>query len=460
MRTSEDTRRLAHERRRRTSTFSVARFVRYPPRSWYDLGSVTGTISAVDYLARVVDVELQERLSAQRAVLIEGPKACGKTETARQLAASEVLLDVDANAREAASVDPSLVLAGEMPRLIDEWQVEPAVWNHVRRWVDDRRGRFILTGSAVPADDATRHTGAARISRLRMRPMSLYETGRSTGEVSLAELLDGAATQAADSGIALPDLIEEVCRGGWPGFRDLGLVQARRAVRDYLDEVGRADISSVDGISRDPERVRRLLRSVARNVATRAPITTLAADAAGPGSTMTDNTARGYLAALSRLLIVEDQPAWTPHLRSRSDLRTTPARHFVDPSLAVAALSATPEQLQRDLRLFGLLFESLVVRDLRIYAQAFDGRVKQYRDNKGVEVDAIVETDDGRWAAFEIKLGQGRVQEGVDGLQRFVAKIDTARSGEPSALGVITGTGYGYVRSDGIHVVPIGSLKP
>jgi uncharacterized protein len=412
------------------------------------------------YRPRIVDTELIERLAAQGAVLIEGPKACGKTETARRLAASEVLLDVDANAREAASVDASLVLEGEMPRLVDEWQVEPAVWNHVRRWVDDKRGRFILTGSAVPADDATRHTGAARISRLRMRPMSVYETGQSNGQVSLAALMGGTATQAADPGLSLKDLIEIVCRGGWPGFLQLDFPQARRAVRDYLEEVRRADIGRVDGVKRDPERVRRLFQSLARNVATRAPVTTLAADAAEPGGTMTHNTASGYLAALARLMLIEDQPSWTPHLRSRSDLRTTPARHFVDPSLAVAALGATPEQLMRDLNSFGLLFESLVVRDLRVHAQAFGGRVKQYRDNKGVEVDAIVETDDGRWAAFEIKLGQGRVQEGVDGLQAFAAKIDTARSGAPAALGVIVGSGYGFVRADGIHVIPIGALGP
>jgi predicted AAA+ superfamily ATPase len=419
-----------------------------------------GLVGPMTYRSRVVDAELIDRLGAQGAVLIEGPKACGKTETARQVAASEVLLDVDPNAREAALVDPSLILAGEMPRLVDEWQLEPAVWNHVRRWVDDKRGRFILTGSAVPADDVTRHTGAARISRLRMRPMSLYEAGRSTGEVSLAELLNGTPTNVADPGLRLDDLIEEVCRGGWPGFRELGLTQARRAVRDYLDEVRRTDISAVDGITRDPERVRRLLQSLARNAATRTPVTRLASDAAEPGGTMTDATARGYLVALTRLMIVEDQPSWTPHLRSRSDLRTTPARHFVDPSLAVAALGATPEQLLRDLKAFGLLFESLVVRDLRIYAQAFDGRVKQYRDNKGVEVDAIVETDNGRWAAFEIKLAAGRVQEGVDSLRAFAAKVDTTKMGAPSVLGVVTGSGYGYVREDGVHVIPIGALGP
>ena len=411
------------------------------------------------YLPRLVDAELAARLTGWRAVLIEGPKACGKTETARQIAASEVLLDVDENARQAAAIDPSLLLAGEMPRLIDEWQLEPAVWNHVRRWVDDKKGRFILTGSALPADDATRHTGAGRISRLRMRPMSLSEAGRSSDQVSLAELMAGGATEATDPGLSLHDLIDEVSRGGWPGFRELDLVQARREVRDYLDEVRRVDINRVDGISRDPERVGRLLRSLARNVATRAPATTLAADTAGPGATVSDDTVRSYLAALTRLMIVEDQPSWTPHLRSRVDLRTTPARHFVDPSLAVAALGATPEQLLRDLELFGLLFESLVIRDLRIYAQTFDGHVKQYRDNKDLEVDAIVQTNDGRWAAFEVKLGPGRVQQGADSLEKFHAKVDTTQHGEPAVLGVIVGSGYGYVRSDGIHVIPIGALK-
>ncbi len=414
----------------------------------------------MSYRPRIVDSELTDRLAIGGAVLIEGPRACGKTETARQVAASEVLLDVDTNAREAASVDPALVLAGEMPRLLDEWQLEPALWNHVRRWVDDRRGQFILTGSAVPADDITRHTGAARISRLRMRPMSLFEAGRSTGKVSLAGLMGGGSTEAADPGVRVADLAEEISMGGWPGFRNLESSQARRGVRDYLNEVVRTDINEVDGVTRDPERVRRLLQSLARNVATRVPGTTLAADAAGPGGAMSEETVRAYLAALTRLMIVEDQPSWAPHLRSRVDLRTSPARHFVDPSLAVAALGATPEQLLQDLNLLGLLLESLVVRDLRIYAQGFDGVVKQYRDNKGVEVDAIVETDDGRWAAFEVKLGGRRVLEGVESLTRFASKIDTAKCGEPAVLGVIVGSGYGYVREDGVHVIPIGALGP
>jgi uncharacterized protein len=407
------------------------------------------------YVARVVDRELKELLTAQGAVLIEGPKACGKTETARQLAASEVLLDLDENARRAVALDPALVMDGEMPRLIDEWQLEPAIWNHVRRRVDEKRGQFILTGSAVPADDQTRHTGAGRIARLRMRPMSLFETGSNDGEVALRALIDGAPTRATDPGLSVEDLAEEVCRGGWPGLRHLTEAQTRRALRDYLDQIRRVDINLVGGVTRDPERVRSLLRSLARNVSTRVAATTLASD-----GSLNDDTVRDYLAALSRLMIVEDQPAWAPHLRSRVDLRTAPVRHFVDPSLAVAALGASPGSLLRDLNLFGLLFESLVVRDLRIYSQALGGQVRQYRDNKGLEIDAIVETDDGRWAAFEVKLGPTRIDEGAQALARFSRKVDTSRSGEPSVLGVITSHGYGYVRDDGIHVIPIGALAP
>jgi len=410
------------------------------------------------YLPRIADEELSNRLAAQGAVLIEGPKACGKTETARQVAQSEVLLDLDTNAREAAAVEPGLVLAGEMPRLIDEWQLEPAIWNHVRRWVDDKKGQFILTGSARPVDDETRHSGAGRIARMRMRPMTLSEAGRSTREISLADLMAGNESRASDPGLSLDDLIDEVCRGGWPALRDANLADARRAIRDYLNEVARTDINQVDGVTRDPERVQRLLASLGRNVAMRVSLTTLAAETAGPGSSMSDDTVRSYLSALSRLMVVEDQPAWKPHLRSKVDLRTTPARHFVDPSLAVAAISATPEQLKADLNYFGYLFESLVVRDLRVYAQAFDGQVKQYRDNKDLEVDAIVETDDGRWGAFEIKLGTGRIDEGVESLTKFHKKVDTAKCGEPAVLGVIVGSGYGYVRDDGIHVIPVGAL--
>jgi predicted AAA+ superfamily ATPase len=417
---------------------------------------------SAEYRARVVDHELAERLAAIGAVVIEGPKACGKTATARQIAGSEALLDVDANARAAVAVDPSLVLDGAPPRLIDEWQLAPAIWNHVRRAVDDRGapGQFILTGSALPADDVTRHTGAGRIARLRMRPMSLYETGVSTGRVSLAALLSAEPAQSPDPGTTVAQLAQEIAVGGWPGFRDLQPQQAQRAVRDYLEEVRRVDVARVGRSRRDPAKVGALMRSLARNVATHAAVTTLARDAGGADGPLTDDTVREYLDALARLMIVEDQPAWAPHLRSKYVLRSVAKRHFVDPSLAVAALRATPAELLRDLRLLGFLFESLVVRDLRVYGQANDAEVLQYRDSNGHEVDAIVRTHDGRWAAFEIKLGAGQVEEGVASLRRFVRQIDTERCGSPSCLGVIVSTGFGYAREDSVQVIPIGALGP
>lgn len=414
------------------------------------------------YRSRVVDTELASRLASIGALVIEGPKACGKTATARQIAASEVLLDVDANARRAIGVDPGLVLDGPVPRLIDEWQVEPEIWNHVRRAVDTRgaTGQFILTGSAVPADEVTRHTGAGRIARLRMRPMSLFETGHTNGAISLAELLAGTPARSPDPGLSVTDLAQRLTVGGWPGLLDMNVENASRAVRDYLDEIRRVDVGRVDGGRRDPEKVGRLLRSLARNTATYAAATTLALDAGGPDGALDDDTVRGYLAALDRLMITEDQPAWAPHLRSRSVLRSAVKRHFIDPSLAVAALRVTPERLLGDLRLTGFLFESLVVRDLRVYAQAADARVLQYRDNTGLEVDAVVETADGRWGAFEIKMGNRYVDDAARTLRRFAERIDNERSGSPAVLGVIVASGYGYVREDGVAVIPIASLRP
>ena len=415
-----------------------------------------------EYQSRIVDDELAARLKATGAVAIEGPKACGKTVTARQIAASEVLLDVDANAREAAAVDPALVLDGATPRLIDEWQLEPAIWNHVRRAVDDRHapGQFILAGSAVPPDDITRHTGAGRITRLRMRPMSLFESGVSSGGISLARLLAGEPPRSTDPGLGIADLAREIAIGGWPGFRGLAVEQALRAVRDYLEEIRRVDVSRVEERHRNPDKVGQLLRSLARNVATYAAATTLAGDTGGADSPLKDDTVSDYLEALRRLMIVEDQPTWAPHLRSKHAMRGAVKRHFVDPSLAVAALRATPAHLLRDIKLLGFLFESLVVRDLRIYAQAADAHVLQYRDSRGLEVDAIVEHADGRWAAFEVKLGSGQVDQAAATLHRLAEQIDTEVSGGPAALGVIVGTGYGHRREDGIMVIPVGALGP
>ncbi len=415
------------------------------------------------YKPRVADDELKERLESAGAVLIEGPKACGKTETARQLTAGEVLLDIDQNARAAVALNPALVLDGDTPRLIDEWQVEPAIWNQIRRAVDDRDepGQFILSGSAVPADDVTRHSGAGRISRLRMRPMSLMESGLGSGEISLRALLEGSPAEAAGSPVGIDDLAEEITRGGWPGFRSRSLKAAMEAIRDYLGEIARTDISQVDEVRRDPRRVERLIRSLARNVATTASVSALARDsAAGSEEPLKDQTVAEYLSSLERLFVVENQPPWEAHLRSRSRLRQAPKRHFVDPSLAVAALGADPSGLLRDLNLLGFLFESLAIRDLRVYAQTIRGEVKHYRDSSGLEVDAIVESAEG-WAAIEIKLGgPAAIDEAAASLLKFADKVDTAKSGEPRFLAVVVGTGYGYVRADGVQAVPLAHLGP
>lgn len=413
------------------------------------------------YLPRIVDAELRRRLSANGAVLIEGPKACGKTQTARQQAGSEVLLDIDPQARQAGEVDPSLLLDGATPRLIDEWQIAPAIWDHVRREVDRRGepGQFVLTGSATPADDSTRHTGAGRFGRVRMRPMTLFELGRGTGEVSLASIMAGERSRSGDPGVSVKQLAEDVVRGGWPALRGLEIEDAAQSVRDYLEIISRTDVQSVDGVRRDPERVRRVLRSLARHVSTQVTLRTIAGDASGTGGTIADDTVGEYLGALSRLLIVEDQPSWNTHLRSSNQLRSAPTRHFVDPSLAVAALRSSPGALIADLNTYGLLFESLVIRDLRVYAQGLGADVFHYRDRSDLEVDAIVDSGE-QWAAFEVKLGVGQIEQAAANLRTFASRIDVKRRGEPQALGVIVGTGYGYVRPDGVHVIPIGALGP
>jgi predicted AAA+ superfamily ATPase len=419
------------------------------------------------YLPRVIDAQLQARLASMGGVVLEGAKACGKTESARQVAGSELLLDLDEAAQATAQVAPTLVLEGSTPRLIDEWQIVPKLWNRVRRTIDERGlpVQFILTGSAVPPDDETRHVGAGRITRIRLRPMSLFESGHSSGDISVRALLDGNPVRAADTGMTVAQIVDRICIGGWPAFQQLSVEDGLFAVSSYLDEIRRVDISRVDGVKRDPERVAKLLRALARNVATSAAITTLATDTGEDDADNEGPLARGtvydHLDALERLMVVEDQPAWAPHLRSRSKLRTTPTRHFVDPALAVAALGGSPRKLLADLNLLGFLFESLVVRDLRIYAQASDAEVLHYRDNTGLEVDAIVEARDGRWSAFEVKLGgEDKIEDAATDLLTFAERVDTAKIGAPARLGVIVASGYGYVRDDGVAVIPIGTLAP
>ena len=416
----------------------------------------------MDYLPRIVDTELAELLEASGAVLIEGPKACGKTETALRAAASKVLLDVDDNARRMIGVDPAVVLEGDMPRLIDEWQLEPAIWNHVRRMVDQRSrsGQFILTGSAVPSDDTTRHTGAGRFTRLRMRPLSLYEAGHSSGEISLRRLLDGEGQRARRSDLSIASVAELVCAGGWPGNAGKPLRSALRMNRGYLDEIRRVDISRVSEKRRDPIKVARLLRSLARNVATPVAMAKLARDVGRDGEGLKADTVAEYLETLERLMLVEDQPAWSPHLRSRTALRAMPVRHFADPSLAAAALQATPARLTAEPEFLGLLFESMVIRDLRIYAQAADAQVFHYREKEGLEIDAVVEAADGRWAAFEIKLGERWIAEGAKNLNRLAKRMEGSVHEKPSALAVIVPNGYGHAGMQDVGVIPIGTLGP
>ncbi len=414
------------------------------------------------YSPRIVDAELRELLGSAGAVVIEGPKACGKTMTASQQAASRVLLDIDQAARQALAVEPALVLEGARPRLLDEWQLAPALWNEVRRAVDDadQPGQFLLTGSAVPADDANRHTGAGRFAFLRMRPMSLFETGASSGAISLRQLFNGEMPAVTDPGLTLQDLSALIARGGWPAQQGRPLKAASRAARDYLEQVRLVDISRVGERRLDPIRVGALLRALGRHCATEAKLSTLAADTGGADGALDERTVTGYLQALERLMVIEKQPAWAPHLRSRARLRKAPKRHFVDPSLAMAAMGASAERLLLDLEWFGQLFESLVIRDLRVLSQPLEGEVFHYRDDYGIEVDAIVQLIDGRWGAIEIKLGEGQVDQASANLKRFGEQIDSERSGPPLFLAVICGKGFGYRRPDGVLVVPIGALGP
>ena len=414
------------------------------------------------YLPRIVDTEIADCMEGLPAVLIEGPRACGKTTTGRHHARSEVMLGADPTARSAAEVDPRRVLRGPRPRLLDEWQMVPSIWNQVRAAVDDRAraGSYILTGSATPADDITRHTGTGRITRVQMRPMSLYESGMSSGEVGTGELIDGRLKSAAPTEVGLSDIIEAICRGGWPASTSASLSAAQRYCLGYINEVSRADIPQLTGETRNPTRVMRLMRSLARNIASEASERTLATDTGGQ-QPLHRTTVSSYLDVLRRLFVVEELPAWSADLRSRARLRQSPKRLFADPSLAVAALRAGPERLDADHRLLGLLFEALVVRDLRVYTQAHGGELFHYRDSTGLEADIICELGDGRWLAAEVKLGtRATVDHAAAALLKLRDRVDTSVIGPPSDLVVITATGHGYRRPDGVFVAPISALGP
>ncbi|MDR0444350.1 MAG: DUF4143 domain-containing protein [Treponema sp.] len=410
-----------------------------------------------NYLKRFADTALQDRLKESGAVLIQGPKSCGKTETAVQTAKSLIRLDTDVEMRDLMEFNPNAVLAGPAPRLIDEWQEYPQIWNFVRREVDDRKkkGQFILTGSANPEERAKLHSGAGRFSIIKMRPMSLFEKGWSSGEVSLAKLMKGGVPGSGQADFSLESLAEKIIIGGWPGLIGAGGKAASRFMQDYIALIAEVDISRFGGKKRDPQKLLRLMQSLARNISTEASLSSLAKDTGGHQAQITDDTVAEYLEALERLMVVEHLPAWNTHIRSADTLRKAPKRHFTDPSLAAGSLGLNVGKLIKDINYLGYLFESLVIRDLRIYAEAHDGKVYHYRDSRDMEVDAIIEYPDGTWAAFEVKMGFSAQNEAAENLLAFARKVNQEKMGPPAALTVITGNGFACRRKDRINVVPL-----
>lgn len=419
------------------------------------------------YRARIADDNLKRKLEGKGAVLIEGPKWCGKTTTAEQLAASVLYMDDPERKQQnitMSEINPKRLLQGETPRLIDEWQLAPKLWDAIRFEVDHRGelGQFVLTGSAVPPDTKEiTHSGTGRFTWLTMRPMSIYESGDSSGDVSLKDLFDGVPVDGC-SNLSFERLAFLVCRGGWPQAVDMRDEIALDQATDYLDAVIHSDINRVDNVQKNAEQVRRFMRSYARNQGSQTPNTVLAQDvAANDGAKIGDDTIGQYTSALRKIFVIEDMPAWNPNLRSKTAIRSSDTRYFVDPSIAVAALGIGPSDLINDLNTFGFLFETLCVRDLRVYADALKGSVYHYRDKDGQECDAVIHLRNGKYGLIEIKLGGDKlINEGVKSLKAMEAKIDTGRMNNPSFLMVLTGTGdYAYRRPDGVYVVPIGALK-
>lgn len=419
------------------------------------------------YRARIADDNLKRKLEGKGAVLIEGPKWCGKTTTAEQLAASVLYMDDPERKQQnitMSEINPKRLLQGETPRLIDEWQLAPKLWDAIRFEVDHRGelGQFVLTGSAVPPDTKEiTHSGTGRFTWLTMRPMSIYESGDSSGDVSLKDLFDGVPVDGC-SNLSFERLAFLVCRGGWPQAVDMRDEIVLDQATDYLDAVIHSDINRVDNVQKNAEQVRRFMRSYARNQGSQTPNTVLAQDvAANDGAKIGDDTIGQYTSALRKIFVIEDMPAWNPNLRSKTAIRSSDTRYFVDPSIAVAALGIGPNDLINDLNTFGFLFETLCVRDLRVYADALNGSVYHYRDKDGQECDAVIHLRNGKYGLIEIKLGGDKlINEGVKSLKAMEAKIDTGRMNNPSFLMVLTGTGdYAYRRPDGVYVVPIGALK-
>jgi predicted AAA+ superfamily ATPase len=413
------------------------------------------------YRERLTDKELLDKLDSGGALLIRGMKACGKTESARQFSNSILAMDRDTQVPLLMSTSPERLLLGETPRLIDEWQEYPKIWNYVRHEVDDRKksAQFILTGSTNPEESIKMHSGAGRFTTLDMRTMSWQEMGYSTGKISLNNLFEGAKIDIYDEPTDLEFIIERIIAGGFPGLLRKNTRQARDLNRAYVDLLAEVDMSRVSDTKRDPIKVRNLLRSLARNTATMVDITTLEKDIRlRDFKDLSRPTIYDYLTALDRLMITENQMPWPTHIRSSSSLRKAPKRHFTDVALAVASLGLKKESLLKDIRYVGFLFESLAIHELRVYAQVSDAKVYHYHDSSGLEVDAIVQKYNGDWCAFEIKLGTGQIEDAAKSLKKFVSILDFDTVPQPKSLNIITGTGISYTRNDGINVISLASL--
>ena len=420
------------------------------------------------YINRIVDSILEKKLKGKGAVLIQGPKWCGKTTTAEQISNSILYMakpeDKEQNLT-LADINPSLLLNGNTPRLIDEWQIAPKLWDAVRFEIDHRNleGQFILTGSAVPVNmDEVTHTGTGRFAWLLMRPMSLYESGESNGNISLEMLFQENNNITGTNNLSLQDIAYLCCRGGWPRStfmdKDIALEQAF----DYYDAIVQSDISRVDNVNRNPERAKKLMRAYARNLGSQVSNETLKNDMIINDSFSLDtDTVLSYINALKKIFVVEEAPAWNPNLRSKTAIRTADTRYFIDPSIATAALGLGPNDLIGDLNTFGLIFETLCIRDLRIYAESINGSVYHYRDANDLECDAVIHLRNGLYGLIEIKLGGDKlINEGAENLKKMYSKIDITKMKNPSFLMVLTATGnYAYKRDDEVYVVPIGCLK-
>ena len=421
-----------------------------------------------DYRPRIVDEMLKEKLKAKGAVIIEGPKWCGKTTTAMQIAGSVLRMD-EPSKREAniqmSEIAPERLLQGETPRLIDEWQIAPKLWDATRYEVDTRgeEGQFILTGSAVPVESKEMtHSGTGRFTWLTMRPMSLYESNESTGEVSLEELFTTPKQITGANSIDIDNLAFEICRGGWPHAVGMGEKAALSQAIDYYDAVIKSDINRADGVNKSPERVKRLMKSFARNQGAQVANTVLKADIqVNDTESLNEDTIASYINALKKIFVVEDMPAWNPNLRSKTAIRTTDTRYYIDSSIATAALGIGPNDLMNDLNTMGLLFETMCVRDLRVYSEYLGGEVLHYRDKLGLECDTVIRLRNGKYGLAEIKLGgQKLIEEGAINLKSLADKIDTTKMPAPSFMMIVVGIGdFAYRRADGIYIVPIGCLK-